>query len=71
MYFLCRLSEGWKGNLWSIYGGAKQLGFNSAGYREPSTFSEKHNYWSIIVLQEYIPGNSMEIDRCVEGKTKR
>lgn len=47
MYFPCRLSEG---ELLSVYGGAKQLGPNSVGYREPSTFSEKHNYWTIIVL---------------------
>lgn len=50
MYFPCRLSGELKGKLWSVYRRAKQLGLNSVGYREPSTFSEKHNSWTMIVL---------------------
>lgn len=43
MYFPCRLSEGWKDKLRFVYRGAKQLELSPIGYREPYTFSEKHN----------------------------
>lgn len=42
IYFPCRLSEGWKDKLCLVYGGAKQLGLNPVGYREPCMFSEEH-----------------------------
>lgn len=50
MYFPCRLSEGWKDKLYFVYRGAKQLELSPVGYREPYTFSEKHNDCNIIVL---------------------
>lgn len=37
MDFHCKLNEGWKGELWGVYGGVK-LGLNLVGYREPSIF---------------------------------